>query len=194
MSGGAAYQQLVKEQLGVDLSKPAGPAPNTQPIPSMDPRDNGPFEQRSAAPVEEARGGGTNLSALLDDEPQRQEPPFLPYLDRTPEVAAPPLGRPAYAYEEPPRRPFKGVRTSTPEDADRNLGCTVAVIFTLLFSPALQAKLAEFLPSALVFHDSWNDVLVRAVILGLAIFAFRRFFALIPNLGRPPRVLERGVW
>lgn len=189
MTGGEAYQQLVKEQLGVDLSKPVGPAPGAQPIPSLDPRESlgsQAFEPPSAPPANSAPGGGTCLSSLMDEDFRRP--------DRAPPEEEEPLGRPAYV-EPAPRRAFYDDRAapkrSAEEDANRKLGLTVAVIFALVFSPFLQAKLAEYLPSELVFRESWREVLARAAILGLAVYAFRRFFTVSPGLWRAPRPI---VW
>jgi hypothetical protein len=185
---------LVKEQLGVDLGKPVAPPPHAQPIPSADPRDSfgsGRIEPMPDAPVEEPAGGGTRLSSLLDEEVRPPEPVMS---DRRDE-AGPPLGQPAYAYKEPPPRAFREVRSRGPDDADRKLGSTVALIFALLFSPPLQDKLAEYLPSAFVFRENWTQVLVWAAIIGLPVYAVRRFFVAVPSFGRgPPQLLERVAW
>jgi hypothetical protein len=194
MSGGDAYQQLVKEQLGVDLSRPAGPPSGAQPIRSIDPRDSfgdRAFEERPAASAVEARGGGTRLSALLKEDVRQPERTVS--LPPCAVEDAEPLGRPVFPEEmwretEPPPKPLEA------EGACRRLGLTVAVISALLFSPVLQDKLADYIPSAFVFRDGWMEVLSRSVILGLAVYIFRRFFASAPCLRRAPYMIERVGW
>lgn len=165
----ADFQRLLKEredQLGGQQGSPnSGPPPPVSVNPSFDPRDSLQTRSNSAAPAVE---GGTPLSMLYD----QKEPEVVQ------EEAVPDVPREMY-YERPlyePRMPpVEPVVRDTSEDANRRLGMTVFLICMSLFAPPLQAKLAEFVPRFLTFDETWQQVIIRAVMTALAFYAFRRF-------------------
>lgn len=163
----ANYQRLLKEreeQLGGQQQPPApGSSP---PNPSFDPRDSMQTRSNDNAPAVE---GGTPLSMLYD----QKEPPA----EAMREEAVPEVQRELY-YERPMYEPQLAVELpvrNTADEANRRLRMTVFLICITLFAPPLQAKLSEFLPRFLVFDESWQKVVIRAIMTSAAFYAFRRF-------------------
>jgi hypothetical protein len=186
------YQKMVKEQTEIDMSGSLGaPRPplmtdstatnsaGLNAIPSFDPRE-GLERRQDQQQQQQSEGGGTPLVELfMGEEPQadRGEAQY----DRERQAAEfqemqSAMRRNMYPADvRPYEKASREVETDPAESANRRLAATIFLVAIVLFAPPVQEWLSQILPSAFLFWDEWPRVALRAGLIALGVYAFRRF-------------------